>query len=212
MNTMTGGLDLDRDSTALVIIDMQNDFLDSAGYFSRQGLPVQNLRASVEPARQLRADLPPEIKVVFTLQVYEPDGSDDLARVHRIKPSGLSRSGMETPVARGGWGAGIVPELQPHADDLLVVKRRFDAFYQTDLELLLRCRGIKTLIFAGVVADVCVETTLRSAYVRDFDVVLARECVAAWNNSSLTRTIGVVEQYFGVALTNSQILSALKCG
>lgn len=212
MNALTGGGTLDRNSTALIIIDMQNDFLDSAGYFAHRGLPVQNLRASIEPVRQLRAALQPEVNVMFTQQVYETDGSDDLARVHRIRPSGLSRSGVETPVVRGGWGAGIIPELQPHADDLVVVKRRFDAFYQTDLELLLRCKGVKTLVFAGVVADVCVETTLRSAYVRDFDVILARECVAAWNNASLARTISAVEQYFGVALTNSQILNALKYG
>lgn len=200
---------LDPRTCAFIIVDMQNDFLEGDGYFGRQGLPTERLRRAVEPTGQLRAALPPETRVVYTVQIYEPDGSDDLGRVHRLKPSGLARRGGEVPAVRGTWGAEIVPALAPRPTDVVVAKRRFDAFYQTDLDLLLRCWGIKTLIFSGVVSDVCVETSLRSAYVRDYDTILARECVAGWAEEHLTRTVEVVARTFGVSLGNAEILKAL---
>ena len=128
----------------------------------------------------------------------------------RIKPAALARSNGEIPVRRGGWGAEIVSELEPRSDDVVIAKRRFDAFYQTDLEALLRRWGIKTALFAGVVGNVCVETSLRSAFVRDFDVVLARECVADWSTHNTQRTAEVVERSFGACLSNAQIACMLS--
>jgi ureidoacrylate peracid hydrolase len=207
----TGGeWDLDPRTTAFVVIDMQNDFLDSAGYFARRGLDVARLARAVEPIARLREALPGEMRTLFTVQLYEPDGSDDLQRAHRLRPARLARSGGEAPCARGSWGAGIVGALAPRPQDAVVAKRRFDAFYQTDLELLLRCWGVKTLVFGGVVADVCVETSLRSAYVRDFDVVLAAECTAAWSDRDMRQTVRAVESHFGVSAANSRIIDALR--
>lgn len=74
----------------------------------------------------------------------------------------------------------------------------------------MRCWGIKTLIFAGVVAEVCIETSLRSAFVRDFDVILARECVGSWNEANLSRCMELVECYFGAVLTNRELLDLLS--
>jgi nicotinamidase-related amidase len=201
---------LDPKQCALIVIDMQNDFLDGGGYFARRGLDVARLARAVGPTAALREALPAGVRTVYTVQVYEPDGSDDLQRAHRIKPARLARSGGEPPCIRGSRGAGIVPALEPRAQDVVIAKRRFDAFFQTDLELLLRCWGVKTLFFAGVVADVCVETSLRAAYVRDFDVVLATECVAAWNDRDFEHTVCAVESHFGVCMSNSHILGALN--
>lgn len=198
-------------TSALLVVDMQNDFLDPQGYFARSGLDVGPLRRVIAPTANLRQALPRALKVVFTAQVYEPDGSDDLGRVHRLKPARLMRSGDGAPVQRGSWGAQIIDTLAPRPAERVVEKRRFDAFYQTDLELLLRCWGVSTLIFAGVVAEVCVETTLRSAYVRDFDVVLATDCVGAWRDEDLQRSRAAVEGHFGVAKSSGQILAALGC-
>jgi nicotinamidase-related amidase len=202
--------DLTPDTTALLIVDMQNDFLEPEGYFGQRGLDVGALKPAIAATAGLRRVLPPALRVVFTAQVYEPDGSDDLWRVHRLRPSRLTRSGDDGPVMRGTWGAHIVPALAPQLSERVIEKRRFDGFYQTDLALLLRCWGIKTLVFAGVVADVCVETTLRAAYVRDFDVVLASDCVGAWCGADMQRTVAAVESHFGLARTNGQILAALR--
>ena len=197
-------------TTALLVVDMQNDFIDPQGYFARWGRDVAALGPAVAATAQLRQLLPPAMRVIFTAQVYEPDGSDDLGRLHRIKPARLTRGGGQGPVKRGSWGAQIVAALAPEPGQRVIEKRRFDAFYGTDLTLLLHCWDIDTLVFAGVVADVCVESTLRSAYVRDFDVVLARECVAGWREEDTQRTIAAVESHFGVVKSNEQILAALR--
>jgi ureidoacrylate peracid hydrolase len=196
---------LDPAASALLIIDMQNDFLHREGYFARRGLAVEVLQPTIAATRDLRDKLPSLVRVVYTVQLYEPDGSDDIVRIHHIKPAGLVRLGREIPVARGGWGAEIVTELQPRSQDVVLAKRRFDAFHQTNLELLLRSWGIKTLLFAGVIADVCVETSMRSAFVRDFDVVLARDCVASWKKEYLDRTADVVDRAFGICMSNAEI-------
>ncbi|OGA17005.1 MAG: hypothetical protein A3G25_00215 [Betaproteobacteria bacterium RIFCSPLOWO2_12_FULL_63_13] len=199
---------LDANTTAYIVIDMQNDFLDPGGYFGKRGLDVGRLARALKPVAALRDALPKGVRTVYTIQVYEADGSDDLQRVHRLKPSRLARSPGDVPVVRGSWGAQIVPELAPRPQDVVVAKRRFDAFYQTDLEMLLRCWGVKTVICAGVVADVCVETSMRSAYVRDFDVVLARDGVEAWNDADFAHTLAATQSHFGVAATNAQIIGA----
>lgn len=197
-------------NAALLVVDMQNDFLDPRGYFADQGMDVSPLRKTIAPIRSLREALPPAVKVVFTTQVYEPDGSDDLWRVHRIRPARLVRCREGGPVRRGTWGAQIVPELTTPSPERVIEKRRFDGFYQTDLELALRCWGVKTLILAGVVTDVCIETTLRSAYVRDFDVVLVRDCTAAWGAEDAARTMATVESHFGLVMTSGDVLDALR--
>lgn len=202
--------DLTAASTALLIVDMQNDFIDPQGYFGQWGQDVAALRPAVAATAELRRLLPPAMRVIFTAQVYEPDGSDDLGRLHRLRPSRLTRGGGQAPVKRGSWGAQIVPALAPEPGQRVIEKRRFDAFYETDLSLLLRCWEIKTLIFAGVIADVCVETTLRSGYVRDFDVVLAQDCIGAWREEDTQRTVAAVESHFGVVKSNEQILAALR--
>lgn len=210
MSSSESGFSLDAKTSAFLVIDMQNDFLDPGGYFARRGLDVAMLARVVGPIAALREALPDGTRTVFTVQVYEPDGSDDLQRVHRLKPARLARSAGDVPVIRGSWGARIVPALRPRPQDGVVTKRRFDAFHQTDLELLLRCWGVNTILFAGVVADVCVETTLRSAYVRDFDVVLARDCVGAWKDEDMLHTLAAVESHFGVSGTNAQIMDAFE--
>lgn len=207
MATHVKELRLDPATTAFLIVDMQNDFLDPEGYFARRGRRIHSLRRTIEPTRQLRHALPPAVKTIFTTQIYEPDGTDDLTRVHAVIPAALTRSGNDLPARRGSWGAEIIPDLEPGTEDRIVAKRRFDAFHQTDLELLLRCWGVKTLLIGGVVADVCVETTARAAYVRDFDVVLATDCVGGWQARDLRRTIEVIGNHFGACLNNQDILA-----
>ena len=206
----TSHFDLSIATTALLIVDMQNDFIDPQGYFGHWGQDVAALKPAVAAAAELRRRVPPALRVIFTAQVYEPDGSDDLGRLHRLRPARLTRGGSEGPVRRGSWGAQIVPALAPDLGQRVVEKRRFDAFYGTDLDLLLRCWEIKTLIITGVIADVCVETTLRSAYVRDFDVVLAQDCIGGWREEDTQRTIAAVASHFGVVKSNEQILAALR--
>jgi ureidoacrylate peracid hydrolase len=207
-----GALFLDPAKTALLIVDMQNDFLHRDGYFARCGLPVEALTPAIVATTALRDGLPASARIIYTIQLYEPDGSDDIVRLHRIKPVALARSGDEIPVQRGNWGAEIVSELRPRSHETVIEKHRFDAFHQTELETLLRGWGITTVLFAGVIVDVCVETSLRSAFMRDFDVILAQDCVAGWSEHHLARTADVVTRVFGASLSNAQIMAAFGDG
>ena len=166
---------------ALLIIDMQNDFVSPGGYHHRQGRACEPMQAIIPPIQQLFRELPREVKIIHVVTNREPDGSDDHWRIHKLLPERIRVSGetlrAEHNVVRGTWGAEIVEGLKPRPGDHLIVKRRFSAFYQTDLEMLLRCWGINTLIFTGVLAEICVESTARDAFVRDFDIVIASDGV-----------------------------------
>lgn len=179
---------LDMSSTCLLIIDMQNDFLSPEGYFAKnQHWPVEAFRKTSDAIVQLRQAVKEAGgRVIYTATGYSPDGSDAYTRRHTILPSifiepdGQPRC-HDSAVIKGSWGAEIIPALRPQGEDYVVHKRRFNAFYQTELEHMLRCWGIKTLIVTGVITEVCVESTVREAFIRDFDVLVDRDGVGSWD-------------------------------
>lgn len=189
---------------ALLIIDMQNDFVSPGGYHHRQGRACEPMQAIIPPIRYLLRELPREVKIIHVVTNREPDGSDDHWRIHKLLPERIRVSGEtlrpEHNVVRGTWGAEIVDGLKPRPEDHIIVKRRFSAFYQTDLEMLLRCWGINTLIFTGVLAEICVETTARDAFVRDFDIVIARDGVASRDKNVFQAMLQLMGDAFGVVL------------
>lgn len=189
---------------ALLVIDMQNDFVSADGYHHRKGNSCEPMQAIIPNIRFLLDRLPKEVKRIYIVTTREPDGSDYHWRLHRILPERVRRS-PETPgdyrsVLRGTWGAEIVDLLKPKSEDPIFHKRRYSAFYQTDLEMCLRCWGIDTLIFTGVAAEICVETTLRDAFIRDFDVVVVSDAIASWDNEAYQAMLHVVTQSFGIVL------------
>ena len=143
---------LDMRSTCLLIIDMQNDFLSPEGYFAvHQGWPVAYFDKTTEAIVRLRRAVKEAGgRVIYTATGYSPDGSDAYTSRHTILPSifiepdGRPRR-HDSAVVKGSWGAEIIPALEPEGEDYVVHKRRFNAFYQTELEHMLRCWGIKTV-------------------------------------------------------------------
>lgn len=209
---MLGGpsLRLDPRRCALLVIDMQNDFVSPGGFHHRRDKAVDAVQAIVPRIRMLLTELPPEVRRVFVATSREPDGSDSHWRRHRILPEGrharrAEGAGAELNAVRGTWGAEIVEPLRPGPEDPLVFKRRYSAFHQTDLELRLRCWGVDTLFFTGVATEVCVETTLRAAFVRDFDVVLVSDGAATWDAAAHEATCNVVRQSLGAVLTADEV-------
>ncbi len=198
------GLPLDSHRPALLIIDMQNDFVSPGGYHHRKGNPFEPMQAIIPNIQLLLQELPKEAKRIYIVTTREPDGSDYHWRFHRILPERVRRSPEilrdHSNVLRGTWGAEIVDLLKPKPEDHIFYKRRYSAFYQTDLEMCLRCWGIDTLIFTGVAAEICVETTLRDAFIRDFDVVVVSDAVASWDNEAYQAMLQVVAKSFGIVL------------
>ncbi len=177
-------LDIDVAGTALLIIDMQRDFLEPGGFGAALGNDVARLAAAVEPCRRvLVAARHAGMLVIHTREGHRPDLSDAPAiKVERGDPK--LRIGAPGPMGRilvrGEAGHDIIPELYPIAGEPVIDKPGKGAFYQTDLELLLRNRGIDTLLVCGVTTEVCVHTTVREGNDRGLRCVVLADCCASY--------------------------------
>jgi nicotinamidase-related amidase len=179
-----GPFAFDTGSTALVIIDMQRDFLLPGGFGESLGNDVAQLGRAVEPLTALlaawrAAGLP----VIHTREGHKPDLSDcPPAKLTRGKPS--MRIGDEGPfgriLIRGEYGHDIVDELQPVDGETVIDKPGKGAFYATDLTETLEKDGIKSLIVTGVTTEVCVHTTVREANDRGYECLVLADCVGSY--------------------------------
>jgi nicotinamidase-related amidase len=177
-------LSVDLDRAALVIIDMQRDFLEPGGFGAALGNDVSRLQAAVGPCRQvLGAARHRAMLIVHTREGHRPDLSDaPRHKVERGHPANRigARGPMGRILVRGEPGHDIIPELYPLKDEPVIDKPGKGAFYQTDLELMLRNRGIDTLFVCGVTTEVCVNTTVREANDRGFRCVVLSDCCASY--------------------------------
>jgi nicotinamidase-related amidase len=116
---------------------------------------------------------------------------------------------VEVPMCvPGSWGAEICPEVQPVEGEPVVVKHRFSAFAGTELDLLLRSRRIQTLVVAGVVTYVCVESTVRDAFFADYHVIVCSDCVAGWNPDWHRHSLEIMDWGFAEVVPSARVLSA----
>jgi len=177
-------LAVDTSKAALVIIDMQRDFLEPGGFGAALGNDVSLLKAAVEPCRKvLTAARRAGILVIHTREGHRPDLS--YAHPHKVERGDpATRIGAPGPMGRilvrGEPGHDIIPELYPVAGEPVVDKPGKGAFYQTDLELMLKNRGIDTLLVCGVTTEVCVNTTVREANDRGFRCIVLSDCCASY--------------------------------
>jgi biuret amidohydrolase len=169
---------------ALVIIDMQRDFLEPGGFGAALGNDVTRLQAAVPPCRDvLAAARRLDMLVIHTREGHRPDLSD--APPHKVERGDpKNRIGAHGPMGRilirGEPGHDIIAELYPLQDEPVIDKPGKGAFYQTDLELMLRNRCIDTLFVAGVTTEVCVNTTVREANDRGFCCIVLADCCASY--------------------------------
>jgi nicotinamidase-related amidase len=177
-------LAINFDKTALIIIDMQRDFLEPGGFGAALGNDVSRLQAVVAPCRDvLEAARRRGLLIIHTREGHRPDLSDaPPMKVERGDPA--LRIGAPGPMGRilirGEPGHDIVPELYPLAGEPVIDKPGKGAFYQTDLELMLRNRSIDTLLVCGVTTEVCVNTTVREANDRGFRCIVLADCCGSY--------------------------------
>ena len=183
---------MDNERYALLVVDMQNGFCHPEGSFPKIGRGLEGAMEAVGNAAvavgQARAAAVP---VVFTRHVYRPGRPDEGAALIRNSPELAGVSGL----ADGTWDADVCAELGCAPDDLVVDKVRFDAFQWTSLEPLLRGLHVTALMICGVVTNICVETTARSAFMRDFPVTLLADCCAAKTRRLHELAIEVLSSY-----------------
>ncbi len=208
--------DLTDQNVCLLIIDMQNEFLSPNGYFAlKQGWPVESFQGCITQCQKLhRAAQESGCRVIYTATGYSPDGSDSYVACHTIlptifiEPDGRPRT-TDAAVVKGSWGAQIIPELAPAGEDYVIHKRRFNAFYQTELEHMLRCWKVDTLLVCGMITEVCVESTIREAFVRGFDVLEVRDAVGSWNQQRHEASLQAVDFSFGRVIDTQTALELL---
>jgi nicotinamidase-related amidase len=178
---------IDLARTALIVVDMQNDFCHPAGWLAHIGVDVAPARAPIAPLQRLLPALrAAAIPVVWLNWGNRPDRLNlSPALLHVYNPTGAG-TGLGDPLPgvgakvleRGSWSAAIVDELKVEPSDIHVAKYRMSGFQDTELDSILRNLGVTTLMFAGVNADQCVLCTLQDANFRGYDCLLLEDCTA----------------------------------
>jgi nicotinamidase-related amidase len=194
--------EFDKSSVALIIIDMQRDFMEAGGFGETLGNDVSLLRAIIPKTKSLlegfrHAKLP----IIHTRECHLPDLSDlPLAKRDRGDPS--LRIGDLGPMGRilvqGEDGADIIPELYPTPDEIVIDKPGKGAFYATQLADILKEKGIKHLILAGVTTEVCVQTTMREANDRGFECLVAFDATESYFPEFKASTLEMITAQGGI--------------
>lgn len=217
---------IDTAKTAVIVVDMENDFGSKGGMFDLAGIDISMIQKAVGPtAKVLAAARNAEIKVVYLKMGFHPDLSDLGApdSVNRTRHLQIMHVGktVQAPDGRASrilirdtWNTDILPQLKPQAGDVVMYKTRFSGFYQTDLDNVLEKLGIKHLIFTGCTTSVCVDSTIRDAMFRDYQPVLLADCTGEPIGYGLPRSnheasLLTIEVLLGWVSSSDEFIKAL---
>jgi ureidoacrylate peracid hydrolase len=188
---VTHRLDFDPARSAVLVIDMLNDFLEPEG-----AMPLLEGRRLYEPiGRLVKSARESRTPVIWVCDEHLPtDREFEKRSVHCLQ---------------GSWGAEIVSELEPDVSELRIPKTRYSGFFETDLDRRLRQQGIDHIILTGVVTNICVRSTAHDAFFRDYRVTVPVECVAATSEREQESTLYDLDTHYGTVAGLEEVLAIL---
>jgi ureidoacrylate peracid hydrolase len=198
---------LGRHEAALLVVDMQNGFLEAEGSMAKLGFPYQRLREAIPGCLRLIAGARKAgVPVMFTQYVYQPDYKDGGVVVEEIMPA------LKTVrlCAKGTWDADLAAGFKPYANETVIEKNRPSAFYSTQLDSILRAMKVENLVVCGVTSNMCVETTVRDASQRDFRTYVAADAIAEVEDDRGRIALKTMGGFFAQLMTVNGILDAWK--
>jgi nicotinamidase-related amidase len=215
---------LNSQNTALIVIDMQTDFCGKGGYIDLLGYDISITRAVIEPIRRLLSAFRQHgYHVLHTREGHRSDLSDLPAnkrwRSRKLQGGGPGQTGIGDlgpcgrVLVRGEPGWEIIPELSPLPEETVIDKPGKGSFYATDLDMVMRTRGIRNLVLTGITTDVCVHTTMRDANDRGYECLILSDCCAATdvgNHHAALKMVTMQNGVFGAVSNSGALIEALK--
>ena len=220
-----GPFEMNPQRCAVIVVDMQNDFSSPNGMFARAGIPLAGIQAVVEPTRRvLEVARRHGVLIVYLAMQFNEDlsnaGPTDAPNRTRHLSFGVGQSivapdgSVSRVLIRDTWNTRILDELAPQHGDVVIPKHRYSGFFETNLDSVLRERGITSLVFTGCTTSVCVESTLRDAFYRDYHCLLLTDCCAEPIGNDQSRTnheasLTMIEIMFGWTTHSNDFIKSL---
>jgi ureidoacrylate peracid hydrolase len=186
---------------ALIVVDVQNDFVSPEGSAGKRGEDVgaamamiPNLTGLIDQARRVGL-------TIIYIRTTHSEWTDTASWIYRTS----QKSGLST-CREGSWGAEFYDGIAPLPSERVVIKHRYSAFINTDLNTVLKARGIQSVLVCGVATNVCVETTARDGYMYDYYVTMIDDCSAAYDAKLHMSTLENIRRHFGLVASSNQII------
>ncbi|ESQ77711.1 amidohydrolase [Asticcacaulis sp. AC402] len=204
--------------TAVIVIDMQNAYASPGGYVDLAGFDISGARSTIANIkRTLSAAREASIQVVYLQNGWDPDyveaGTPMSPNWHKSNALKTMRRNPKLQgklLARGGWDYDIIDDLQPQPGDIKVAKTRYSAFFNSQLDSILRSRGIRNLIFVGIATNVCVESTLRDGFHLEYFGIMLEDATHQLGPAFIQQaTVYNIETFFGWVATVDDFINAI---